>query len=414
MQTKQVKVIRSGIWILAAMLLVLLMISLALLSGVLGIHAVTRDTIALTPEESEKTFYQTLYRPVAPQPSSQTGGQGLRWKSDTRINLFQSSYVNDLGKETVKSESGDNIIAPGTSKYYTFSIRNTGNVALRYELSLDGAFAYIGQPVPLQFRLRRGDQWLVGTAGQWGTLAELTSFSGSSALNPGKIDEYLLEWQWPYDGEDLTDTSLGSAALDANAQFNLSIATIAEATGSAAIDGNGDLLYERNLTNRGIVVLTVSFAALLVLLFLVLFRRSVFIMCIPPIAGSEFRCGHKKVKVQSSGRFVFRKIYPGWHTFAMFDLRLRWRLKRSKHVAGAVFTSGNTVLIGRNIRAIELYLDENLRLDNASWSAIDDHNRVYSPFGIQEPNEKGENCTLGGLAVNRRGEFFLRVRKKTK
>lgn len=408
MQTKKTKRINGGIWLLAALLILLLLMTWALLAGVLGSHTAPQNTIALTPEPGQ-SLNRTLYRPAKLEPDVQTRDETVQWEATTQIDLFRTAYENAQGAQTVKSESGSKVIAPGTENSYTFSIRNTGNVALNYSLSLQGTLAVSEKTIPLQFRLRCGDQWLVGAADRWSSLEELDAYSGASTLNPEKQDEYRLEWQWPYEGTDTADSRLGSVSLNADAQFRMTVTTTAEiAPGAAAVNGNGELLYEKRFTGGTLALLGADLGAGIVLLLLLL-RWGVYVTGFAPGAGAEIRCGRKRDTLRPDGRFVFPRTFAGKHTFTLSGQRLNWRLERKADVKGLRFAGNNTVQIGRDIRAVELYLGHDLQPDRMRWAAVDKENRVYSPLGVQEPDGNGENRTVGGLKVDRNGKYSVRA-----
>lgn len=411
MQTQKVKKIDGGIWLLAALLTLLLLMTWALLAGVLGSHAAPEETIALTPE-SGQSLNGVLYRPVKPKPDVQTRDEIVQWETTTEIDLFRTAYENAQGIVTVKSESGSKVIAPGTTNSYPFSVRNTGNVALNYSLSLRGALEMTEKTIPLQFRLRCGDQWLVGAADRWCSLEELDAYTGVSTLSPEKQDEYRLEWQWPYEGTDTADTRLGTVVLNADAQFQMTVTTTAEmAPGAAAVNGNGEPLYERRFTGGSLALLGADLGAGILLLILLLLRRGVYVTGFAPGVGAEIRCGRKQDTLRPDGRFVFPKIFTGKHTFTISGQRLNWRLERKADVKGLRFAGNNTVQIGRDIRAVELYLGRDLQPDMTRWAAVDKENRVYSPLGVWEPDGNGENRTTGGLTVDRNGKFSVRTRE---
>ena len=66
------------------------------------------------------------------------------------------------------------------------------------------------------------------------------------------------------------------------------------------------------------------------------------------------------------------------------------------------------VVIGQDIRAVELFLvpeDDKLTFTPFRWAAIDRKNNVYTPDGIQEPDEDGGNETPDGLKTDRNRNY---------
>lgn len=112
--------------------------------------------------------------------------------------------------ETVPISIFEGTVSPGTSGEHDFSIRNTSNYALNYELSFYGTEG----AVPILYKLRSGDVYLVGSAETWvpaTTQENAHVCKGTVPLN-GKLD-LTIEWCWPFDSEnDSLDTEVGIAA----------------------------------------------------------------------------------------------------------------------------------------------------------------------------------------------------------
>lgn len=426
MQTRKPKKYDSAVWLAAALLAILLLITWALLAAMLGAHAAPQDTIALTPGQSKNALYQTFYRSVQGTPGMTTQDDTATWETTTDVDLFKSSYTNAQGRVSVKSADGRNVVAPGTTGTYTFSIRNTGNTVLAYTVSMESAFTLSDNSIPMQFRLRRGADWLVGGEGEWCTLQTLNAYTGDSTLNPEKIDEYQLEWQWPFEGDNAADTRLGSitvnaaagtAAAAADADFKLTIITTAETAENApAVNADGDLLVQPLFTPRTLALLVLDLAVLAALLLLLLWRRRVYVCgYTPAAAGAALYCGRKKCAVLPGGGFAFPRVYTGRRTLTLPDGKLTWRLKRKGSVQGVQFAADNTVCLGRGVRAVELYLVQTAdgpRFDTTRWAAIDSRNNVYTPGGVQAPDENGCNATPGGLTADKHKKYAFRTHEK--
>ena len=65
------------------------------------------------------------------------GGGGEKWQAGKNVNIFSASYQNDSGEVTVLSQDGTNVIAPGVTTTYKFTMQNNGNMAVVYETDLD-------------------------------------------------------------------------------------------------------------------------------------------------------------------------------------------------------------------------------------------------------------------------------------
>jgi len=149
------------------------------------------------------------------------------WNSETWVDLFRDSY-----NSTAKSENGENIIAPGTSNFYGFTIKNNGNIPMDYSVSLK-VDTYLGEDetysaLPLQWRLLSGD----GTAvTDWKGYNERTEVLREATLAVQKQDNYTIEWRWAFEGDgntDEADTNMGNMAAEQSLGVNAAIYIYAE------------------------------------------------------------------------------------------------------------------------------------------------------------------------------------------
>lgn len=308
---------RGGVWLLAGLLAILLLLSLALLGDLLGLLVIPGQTIALTPEDTGSLLTHTLYRPLAAQSEMQTQDALVQWESDTDIDLFRDSYTNDLGQLTVRSLNGDKVIAPGTSNYYRFSIRNTGNTVLEYTIRLTNAFDLTGLSIPLRFRLRRGGEWLVGSDSQWHSLEDINRYQGTSVLNPERIDEYLLEWLWPFEAQDDTlDTRIGRVNINADADFHMTITTTAQAPADApAVNAMGQRLYQKASPVLPALLLALDGLVLAGLL-LLLWRRKITVLFRLPQGAQALLLDGSSLTPDDQGQ-VRCRLASGEHRFCL-------------------------------------------------------------------------------------------------
>ena len=126
--------------------------------------------------------------------------------------LFSAEYKDDSGQIIVQSGNGDPVIAPGTSTEYTIRIKNKDNVAINY--TFEPKVEYKGaESLPIEVRLiNPNDEYIIGSAKEWGTFADFENLNYTSTLVKGGIDYYELQWRWLYErGEDEEDTALGNA-----------------------------------------------------------------------------------------------------------------------------------------------------------------------------------------------------------
>ena len=403
------------LWLAVALLVILILVTWALLAAIMkNVSGTPRDVIALTPQESGKTVYQTLYRPVDGEGGAVTRDERAEWTSQTDIDLFQNSYTGTGGNITVNAENGDKLIAPGTTNRYAFSIQNTGNIALSYSVTLQGVLDAKNPNISMEYRLRRGNAWLIGDETHWVTTAELNAAEEKADLYPEKSDPFLLEWRWKFEGSDEEDTALAAIASGRSDAFSLTISTTAEAVPeAAAVNGVGELLYKRVIGAKEIALAVLDLALLAGLILLLLGRRSVYVTgFVRGSDGGELSCGRKHSGIRTDGRFVFPRVYTGKRSFALGDAQFSWRLKRRKDVEGIRFEGSEdgtpVVVIGRDIRAVEIFLaaeGSKLAFSPLRWAAIDRKNNVYTPDGVQSPDENGGNETPDGLKTDKNRNY---------
>ena len=416
----------TGVWLAVFLLLLLLLATIALLASIYkGIAAGENNVIGLFPNDAvEAMATNVTYAPAELEPELDAFDENVSWETQTDVDLFQTAYVGSNGEITVKSANGDKLIAPGTSNSYHFSLRNTGNVSLDYTLSLEGVFELSDQGLPFQVRLSKGSDWIVGGEDQWATIDELNEVREKDTLGVGRYITYTLEWQWPFENDDadmrllqnMNDTLLGNVSANASTNFHLTITTVSEVTpGAVATDENNNPLYTPVISYKRVIYIgapVLGFAGLLLgLLLLLLWRGRIYVTGFVAEAGT-MKWKRKEDTIRMDGRFVFPRIPTGTHTFTLrsadgTEAELRWVLKRKK-VEGIRFEMEDdrvTVLIGRNIRAIELYVKRSggtLSLQIEKWAAMDRNHNVYTPMGRKEPDENKCNVTPGGLTVDKK------------
>ena len=134
------------------------------------------------------------------------------WTTQTDIELFRISYEGGEQNITVLSDNGDEVIAPGTDNSYTFRLKNTGNVALDYTVSMEAVCSDNVTYIPVDVRMRdyNGD-YCIGNREGYAPVSELNGLEDSNTLGVGSYAYYTLEWQWPFEsGDDEYDTWLGN------------------------------------------------------------------------------------------------------------------------------------------------------------------------------------------------------------
>lgn len=124
---------------------------------------------------------------------------GLVWSQNTTISLF----ANRTGAGPERK------LAPGSEGSYSFLVNNGNSYRVRYHLELSEPEEQLA--LPLYYRLKSNGKYICGDNETWLTAGELAS--EEVILEPGISQEYLLEWQWAYDGgDDAYDTAIGMAS----------------------------------------------------------------------------------------------------------------------------------------------------------------------------------------------------------
>ena len=197
-----------------------------------GTTMVTTKTVS-TAEETQVSFddNENMYHAV------QLGNPGFKaydkdtvWLSETSVEIFRLTYDSENGI-TVKGADDDKLIAPGTSNTYSFTLENTGDVLLDYDMTME---AYVtGTDLELPVKARVWDytnRYLLGGSDTKESVLELNNVEDHSKLSAGRFAVYNLEWEWPYEwGNDEYDTLLGNLAVDDDLALTIKINTIATA-----------------------------------------------------------------------------------------------------------------------------------------------------------------------------------------
>ncbi len=422
---------RWNIWVVVLVLEIVLLLTMTPIGAFLGeLSGRDRNIIPLFYEGDREIVQEGgfSYIRVREAPGLAVQDGQARWEVDTQVDLFKTAYANGRGEVTVESGDGGKVIAPGTSNEYRFSLKNTGNISLDYNMRLDSVFTLSERELPVQVRLRSGDRWILGGENDWVRPDALTDVMETGTVAVNQYVTYTFEWQWPFESGtddtllgDLNDTLIGNAAAEQKVEFRLKIGAMAMVTpGAVPVGAQGEeLLTPLTLWN---VLTWVVFPGLLlgaVLLLLLFWRRPVYVTGFVPAEG-ELSLGRKKDALRPDGRFVFPKVYMGKHTFQLDESEYRIRLKRVKkreepekqgdreELPGIAFEKKDDLLvvyIGKKVKAIELYLLPGLSVRQDDWAAIDKDHNVITPAGVKEPDEDGENTTPGGLHIDRDGSL---------
>lgn len=400
-----------NIWILVMVLILVFLLSLSILSGLLGgysksdknIIPINTDNVSLGINDDDELM-----------PDMLVEDKDVSWETNTSVDLFREFYTNDDGMITVSSEDGEKVIAPGTSNQYEFSIKNNGSIPLEYVLNLDSMFSIDEYDLPFEVRLRKGDEWLIGDDNSWADRSELERLEDKDTVDVNNSVLYVFEWQWPYEAEaqdeialrDLNDTLLGNMAISQDVEFRLNIRV------ESTIDPSYVPNKDKNDNSHLLPLIFLGLAILvgLKLIWIVFWRTPIYVTgFVPGMVGNQLKIGRKKSDILSDGRFIFKRIYVGKHKLYLGDNEqpYKLKLKRKSKLEGIEFKKEKelfTILIGRKVQAIELYtlpLAEALCIREDDWAAIDSKCNVITPLGVRKPDDNGFNVTPGGLSVDK-------------
>ncbi len=193
-----------------------------------------------TQAAPQQTLGTTSYAPAQPSRVELLVYDDLQvWSSETQASLFRSGY-----NDTVQSGNGDKIIAPGTSNFYDFSVKNNGNVTMDYSVSLK-VDTYLGadgdySQLPIEWRLLSGDGAVLS---DWQNYNERTETLKSATLAVRNQERYTIEWRWLFErgeGMDEADTEMGNWAEDQPIGVNATIYIYAEQTDPNEVPKTGD------------------------------------------------------------------------------------------------------------------------------------------------------------------------------
>ena len=160
------------------------------------------------------------------------------WTTDTKVDIFRSTYFNKLGQMTVESIDSDKVIAPGTSNSFVFKISNTGNVPLDFAVDIDAYITPQGYELPVKARLHRYDnKWIVGDKDNWVFTPDFDKAYDSGTMGAGKYFYYTLDWEWPFESDYTYDTYLCNQAVGED----ISLTIVIKTTAAESTDLNADM-----------------------------------------------------------------------------------------------------------------------------------------------------------------------------
>ena len=214
------------------------------------------------------------------------------WSTHTDIEIFKIKYDNNgdliytVNSDVNDDGTQDKVFAPGTGNTYSFTLKNDldntsipgiKGKSLDYTVYVDAWFEGTDYIIPIEAKMYDNDKYLLGSADEWRPVLELDPIEDSGVLSAGKIHDYYLQWQWPFertdgdglDANDQFDTMLGNlAASGEELELHIRIYTVAEVTE----DEGGD--NPPPTGDRGLVpVLAVLAVAVLVIIILLIVEK---------------------------------------------------------------------------------------------------------------------------------------------
>lgn len=150
------------------------------------------------PIDPPKPSDPTEPDPTEPLNVSVQEKGGSVWTQNTIISLF----ADRTGAEK------DRKLIPGSKGSYTFLVSNRNDDPVIYRMKISAPQGQL--LLPLRYRLKSDGVYLCGNNKTWLTAEQLAT--ASVKLVPDTEKEYLLEWQWLFDGgDDAYDTEIGNA-----------------------------------------------------------------------------------------------------------------------------------------------------------------------------------------------------------
>lgn len=182
---------------------------------------------------------------IPKEPDAESSDPNNVWKTDTNVNIFSAYSINNEGVITVQSSNDENVVAPGTSGYYRFDLKNTGNVALDFTCLLTTNVEIKGaefDELPILIRLRdyKGN-YLIGSEDKWECFDKASMEKHAMTIGKGSYVYYELEWRWAFESEnsnsDEFDTFIGNVSADEGVFLTININTTATQSDEADVLG---------------------------------------------------------------------------------------------------------------------------------------------------------------------------------
>lgn len=125
---------------------------------------------------------------------------------DAKITFDLFKTINDTGNTAEETDVANKKIAPGTAGKFDLKIDNLSEVTAEY--SIDFVLTNSSN-IPIEFSTN-GTDWTT-TLSTINSTDNLNAFTGTDP-DTADTDTVTIQWRWAFNGNDVTDTTLGIAA----------------------------------------------------------------------------------------------------------------------------------------------------------------------------------------------------------
>ena len=159
---------------------------------------------------------------VTLQAFAADGGFGVsdnngEWTTETHTDIFHTFRYDN------------NLLYPGAGSTYSFKVYNSGEKYEACSIKIEDKNEY---KIPLEFKLKRNGEYIIGTEDTW----HMSPVLDTGLYKIRGTEEYELEWRWQYQDEieskraeaDERDTALGVAAYSYDEPYYLNITVYGE------------------------------------------------------------------------------------------------------------------------------------------------------------------------------------------
>lgn len=226
----KLKRLNATIWTCAVILILLTLLTAAVVAIRIG---------DILPHEVDYIFL------IPKEPEFEAFSGNKEWSDDATMEVFKAEYTNTDGMMVTASSNGDAVFAPGSVVSNDIRLRNSGNMAVDYEFTMDFGFLKNGTDFgvdnsPLLVRLYKtdGSTFIVGSADEWVAVADLGVYTDKGTLGTNSYSEYVLEIKWEFErGKDEEDTSFGNLSIGESLKFDLNMSAHVELAADPKAEG---------------------------------------------------------------------------------------------------------------------------------------------------------------------------------